>query len=520
MTAGIIDWTGPYKLSINGKLVDGPSTIDVLNPATDEVVGKAPAASAEQMEEAIAAARAAFPAWAALSWEERSGYIQRYADALEAQAGDLAKLLTMEQGKPLKTPAGRVGGEVETGAAIFWVREVGLRQLKNEVIEDTDEHTVEIHRTPLGVVGAILPWNFPVLLGLWKVAPCLITGNTMILKPAPTTPLTSLRFGEIAQEIFPPGVLNIVSGGNELGQQLTEHPNIDKISFTGSTATGKKIMASSAGTLKRVTLELGGNDPAIVLPGTEVTDELVKTLFEGAFGNSGQWCIAVKRVYVHDSIYDTFRDKFVALAKAAKVGNGLEEGVDFGPIQNKMQYGKLQDMFADVEKNGYNVPVGGKIDESLPGNFVPLTVVDNPPHDSRIVQEEPFGPIVPLIKYSDVEDAIAKANDTRYGLGGSVWGPPAEANAVALRLETGTVWVNEIHVHGIDIPFGGHKESGMGVENGEEGLSEFTNTKTLMFKKGGGGAPPHPPPNPRGNHPHKQHTQPRQTPPRHPHKTT
>ncbi len=482
-STGIIDWSGPYRLSIGGKLVEGTTTFDVVNPATDEVLAQAPAASAEQMEEAIAAARDAFPAWSALSWEERSGYIQRYADALESQADELARLLTLEQGKPLKTPAGRVGGEVETGAAIFWVREVGQRKLPTEVIEDTDEHTVEIHRTPLGVVGAILPWNFPVLLGLWKVAPCLITGNTMVLKPAPTTPLTSLRFGEIAQEIFPPGVLNIVSGGNELGQQLTEHPHIDKISFTGSTPTGKKIMASGAGTLKRITLELGGNDPALVLPGTEVTDELVNTIFEGAFGNSGQWCIAVKRIYVHDSIYNEFRDKFVALAKTKKVGNGMEEGVDFGPIQNKMQYGKLIDMFADVKKNGYDVPVGGTIDESVPGNFVPLTVVDNPPHDSRIVQEEPFGPIVPLIKYSDVNDAIAKANDTRFGLGGSVWGPPAEANAAALRLETGTVWVNEIHVHGIDIPFGGHKESGMGVENGAEGLAEFTNTKTLMFKK-------------------------------------
>ncbi len=476
--SGTIDWIGPYRLSIGGKLVDAPTTFDVPNPATDELVGKAPAASAEQMEEAIAAARAAFPAWSALSWEERSAYIQRYADALEAQKDELARLLTLEQGKPLHSMA-----SVETDYAIYWVREVGQRKLPTEIIEDTDEHTVEIHRTPLGVVGAILPWNFPVLLGLWKVAPCLITGNTMVLKPAPTTPLTSLRFGEIAQEIFPPGVLNIVSGGNELGQQMSEHPGVDKISFTGSTATGKKVMASGSTNLKRITLELGGNDPAIVLPGTEITDQLIETLFWAAYGNSGQWCIAVKRLYVHDSLYDTFRDKFVAFAKKQKLGNGLDPDTDLGPIQNKMQYGKLQDLFADVEKNGYTVPVGGKIDESLPGNFVPVTVVDNPPHDSRVVQEEPFGPILPLLKYSSVDEAVAKANETRFGLGGSVWGPEAEANAVALRIETGTVWVNEIHVHGVDIPFGGHKESGMGVENGAEGLAEFTNTKTLMFKK-------------------------------------
>jgi acyl-CoA reductase-like NAD-dependent aldehyde dehydrogenase len=483
VTAGQIDWNGPYKLSINGKLVDAPTTFEVINPATDGVIAEAPAGSTEQLDQAIAAARAAFPKWAALSWEERSAYIQRYADALEAQRDELARLLTTEQGKPLKTPSGRVGGEVETDAAIYWVREVGKRKLPTEILEDTDDHWVEVHHTPLGVVGAILPWNFPVLLGLWKVAPCLITGNTMVLKPAPTTPLTSLRFGEIAQEIFPPGVLNIVSGGNELGQHLVEHPDVDKISFTGSTATGKKIMAGGAGTLKRITLELGGNDAAIVLPGTEVTDQLVETLFEAAYGNSGQWCIAVKRLYVHDSIYDTFRDKFVALARAKKVGNGLEPDTDFGPIQNKMQYNKLIDMFADVKANGYTVPVGGTIEQDQPGNFVPITVVDNPPHDSRIVQEEPFGPILPLLKYSTVDEAVQKANDTRFGLGGSVWGPPEEANKVALRLETGTVWVNEIHVHGIDLPFGGHKESGMGVENGAEGLAEFTNTKTLMFKK-------------------------------------
>jgi acyl-CoA reductase-like NAD-dependent aldehyde dehydrogenase len=478
-----VDWTGPYRLSINGKLVDGQGTFEVFNPATDEVIAAAPAASAKQLDEAVAAARGAFGTWSALSREERSAYLQRYADALEANRDELARLLTTEQGKPLKTPSGRVGGEVETDAAIYWVREVGKRALPVEVIEDTDEHRVEVHHTPLGVVGAILPWNFPVLLGLWKVAPCLITGNTMVLKPAPTTPLTSLRFGEIAQSIFPPGVLNVVSGGNEQGAQLVEHPHVDKISFTGSTATGKKVMAGGAGTLKRITLELGGNDPAIVLPGTEVTDELVNTLFEASYGNSGQWCIAVKRLYVHDSIYDTFRDKFVALARSKKVGNGLEPDTDFGPIQNKMQYDKLIDLFADVEQNGYDVPVGGRIDQSLPGNFVPITVVDNPPHDSRIVQEEPFGPILPLLKYSTVDEVLHKANDTRFGLGGSVWGPQVEANKVALRLETGTVWVNEIHVHGIDIPFGGHKESGMGVENGAEGLAEFTNTKTLMFKK-------------------------------------
>src|SRR5271166_2258123 len=212
--------------------------------------------------------------------------------------------------------------------------------------------------TPLGVVGAITPWNFPVLLGLWKVAPCLLTGNTIVLKPSPYTPLTSLRFGEIARQVLPPGVVNIVSGGNELGQWLTDHPDINKISFTGSTATGRRVMASAATNLKRVTLELGGNDAAIVLPDADY-GPLIPTLFDAAFGNSGQWCIAVKRLYVHADIRRDFVDRFVAYARTKKVGDGMDPQSDLGPIQNRMQYNKLLDLFDDINRNGYDVKLGG-----------------------------------------------------------------------------------------------------------------------------------------------------------------
>jgi acyl-CoA reductase-like NAD-dependent aldehyde dehydrogenase len=372
-------------------------------------------------------------------------------------------------------------GEVD--AAIYWVREVGKRQLPVETIEDTEEHTVEVHHTPLGVVGAITPWNFPVLLGLWKIAPCLVTGNTMVMKPSPYTPLTTLFFGELAQKVFPPGVLNIVSGGNELGQIMTGHPDIAKISFTGSTATGKKVMASSASNIKRLTLEMGGNDPAIVLADCDWRQAL-PDLFWAAFGNSGQWCIAIKRLYVHSSIHKEFVDAFVDFAKEMRVGDGMDPSTDLGPIQNKMQYNKLLDLFADTRERGYNIRLGGTIDESLAGNFVPVTIVDNPPEDSRIVQEEPFGPILPIIAFDNIDDVVERANATSFGLAGSVWGGDRDqAISVAKRLETGTVWVNEIHIHGIDIPFGGHKLSGMGVENGREGLAEFTNTKAYMFHK-------------------------------------
>lgn len=467
-----------FRLLIGGRLVDAPSTFDVLNPATGALLAKAPAASAEQLEEAVAAANKAFPAWAALSQDERGAYLTRYADALEAAKDDLITLLTLEQGKPRHSMA-----TAEVEAAIFWVREVAKRRLKREIIEDTATHTVEIDHVPLGVVGAITPWNFPVLLSLWKVAPALLTGNTMVLKPSPYTPLTSLFFGEVAQAVLPVGVLNIVSGGNELGQQMTEHESIAKISFTGSTATGKRVLASGSGTLKRVTLELGGNDAAIVLDDADWRP-LIPALFDAAFGNSGQWCIAIKRLYVHASIHRAFVDAFVAHAKTKRVGDGMDPRSDLGPVQNRMQFDKLVSLFDDTREQGYKVPLGGEIDLSQSGNFVPVTIVDNPPEASRIVQEEPFGPILPIIAFDDVDDVVSRANASPFGLGGSVWGADRKkAEAVARRLETGTVWVNEIHIHGIDIPFGGHKQSGYGVENGTEGLQEFTNTKTYMFHK-------------------------------------
>lgn len=467
-----------FKLLINGDLVNADRRFSVFNPATNEVIANAPEGSCAQLEEAVQAAKKAFLTWSSFSAEQRGEYILKFADALESRKEELAALLTLEQGKPFHSMA-----TDEVAYAIYWVREVGKRRLPVEVIEDTDEHVVEVHHTPLGVVGAITPWNFPVLLGLWKVAPCLVTGNTMVLKPSPYTPLTSLFFGEIAAKIFPRGVLNVVSGGNELGQQMTEHPDIAKISFTGSTATGQKVMQSGASNLKRITLELGGNDAAVVLEDAD-WESIIPTLFWAAFGNSGQWCIAVKRLYVHSSIHAQFVKAFVEFARSKKVGDGMDPSTDLGPIQNKMQYNKLLSLFKDTAEQGYKVPLGGVIDESLAGNFVPVTIVDNPPENSRIVREEPFGPILPIIAFDSVEEVVTKVNDSPFGLAGSVWGRDrARAIEVAKRIQAGTVWVNEIHIHGIDIPFGGHKMSGMGVENGHEGLCEFTNSKTYMFKK-------------------------------------
>jgi acyl-CoA reductase-like NAD-dependent aldehyde dehydrogenase len=473
-----ISFDAPYVMSIDGKLVTTEKTFDVYNPATNAVLAQAPKGTPEQLEAAVASAKKAFPSWAALSWQARSEYISRFADALDACKEELTTLLTLEQGKPRHSMA-----KTEVEASIYWVREVAKRQVLPEIVEETEQHRVEVHYTPLGVVGGITPWNFPVLLSLWKVAPCLIMGNTMVLRPSTSTPLCTLRFGELAQQILPPGVLNVITGPSSLGQRMTEHPDIAKISFTGSTDTGKHILASAAGTIKRVTLELGGKDPAIVLPDADIPS-IIEPLFWAAFGNSGQWCIGVKRLYVHASIYDTFVKAFVDYAKTKTVGDGMDPKTDFGPIQNRTQYKKVVDLFNDVKQHGYKIILGGDIDESAAGNFLPLTIVDNPPDDSRIVQEEPFGPILPILSYDTIDEVVARANDTTFGLAASVWGGNRDqAIAVAHRIEAGTVWVNEIHIHGIDVPFGGHKQSGLGVENGRGGLICFANSKTYMFKK-------------------------------------
>ena len=469
---------GPYYLSIGGQLVVAEDAIEVINPATGAGLARAPAASIAQLDEAIGAARTAFKSWSALGYEARQRYLEAYADALDAHRDELARLLVLEQGKPLKTMA-----EPEVDQAIAWIRQIAARRIPVEIVEETDSHLVELHHTPLGVIGAITPWNFPVLLALWKVAPALITGNTMVIKPSPFTPLTSLRFGQIAQSVLPPGVLSVVSGNDELGPHMTAHPDIAKISFTGSTATGKHVIRSAAGTMKRVTLELGGNDAAIVMPDAD-WEAIVPQLFWGAVGNSGQWCVGIKRLYVHRSFHAQFVAAFVAYAARQKMGDGLDPEVTVGPVQNRMQFDKVKGILEDIKAQGYKVVLGGAVDPDRPGYFVPVTVVDNPPEDALIVQEEQFAPIVPIIAYDDVDDVVERANDSPYGLGGSVWGRDTTAAvAVANRLETGMVWVNEIHTQGVDIPFGGHKQSGLGTEHGDEGRRLFTNPKTILIRK-------------------------------------
>lgn len=466
--------TSGFAMLIGGDLRTGGAVFPVINPATGAVFAMAPEADPQDLDKAVAAAQAAQSGWEQLGWDGRAALLVQLADAIEAKADALASLLTTEHGRPL--PAAR--GEI-LGTAGF-IRGTAALRLPVEVLRDTPERRVELQRVPLGVVGAITPWNLPVMLGAAKIAPNLLAGNTVILKPAPTTPLTLLEIGRIAADILPAGVLNILTGGNELGAALTAHPGIAKITFTGSTQTGKRVMAAAAATLKRVVLELGGNDPAIVLPGTD-WQPLIPRLFWGAFLNSGQLCIATKRLYVHDSIYGEVLAALVQFARGVTTGEGLA----LGPVQNRMQYEKLLDLIAESRASGHRFALDGTAAPMGPGYFLPPTILDNPPEDSRIVQEEQFGPILPVLRYATVEEAIARANASTMGLGASVWGPGAAA--VAARLRSGTVWVNEIHVFGADLPMAGHRESGIGAERGLAGLVECTDLRLVKLARAAGG---------------------------------
>jgi acyl-CoA reductase-like NAD-dependent aldehyde dehydrogenase len=455
-----------FRMLIDGELTAGASQFEVLNPATEDVVALCPKADVDQLERAIAAARKAFPAWAAKSFDDRASLLVAIADAIAARADEFARLLTAEQGKPLDQAMYEVMGTT------FVLRAFAEMRIADKVIRDDGGSRVIEHRTPLGVVASITPWNFPMILLANKLGPCLLTGNCMVAKPAPTTPLTSLLMGEVMADLLPAGVFNIICDENELGPALTGHPDIDKIAFTGSTGTGKKVMASAAAGVKRVTLELGGNDAAIVLDDIEPAIAAQK-VFQGAMTNAGQICVAVKRAYVHESIYDAFCEEIVKLAEAAVVDDGTRQGTTIGPVQNRMQYEKVKSLIESA-RNGGTFLAGGDIPDRR-GYFIPPTIVKDLDDDAPLVREEQFGPVLPILKFSDIDDVVQRANASEYGLAGTVWGRDVKrATEVAQRLDTGTVWVNQHLAIEATIPFRGAKQSGLGGELGESGLLEYT----------------------------------------------
>ena len=455
-----------YHMLVDGELVAGTTMFEVINPATAESFALCPKADEAMVERAVAAAKRAFPAWSATAIEERARLINRLADLLESRAGEFASLLTREQGKPLDQAMFEVMGSIFTLRAFAAMR-IDVKTLKNE-----GGNTVIEHRTPLGVVVAITPWNFPVILLMNKLGPALVTGNTMVAKPAPTTPLTSLLFGEICQQVLPAGVVNIVCDQNDLGAKLTTHRDVAKVTFTGSTATGKKVMAAAAEGVRRVTLELGGNDAAIVMDDVD-PKQAARKVYGGAMANAGQICVAIKRAYVPEPMYDAFCEELARLAREAVVDDGSKQGTTIGPIQNKAQYDKVVALIEDAKARGTVLAGGEPLDR--PGYFIPPTIVRDLDDTAPLVREEQFGPVLPVLKYSDIDDVVARANDSEYGLGGTVWGKDlARATAVAKRIDTGTVWVNQHLAIDANIPFRGTKQSGLGGELGEAGFHEYT----------------------------------------------
>lgn len=473
-----------YSMIINGKPVNAAATINVINPATEEVFAMVAAGDTSHVDAAVAAARAAFPAWSSTSDAERQRLIHGLAGLLEANMPELMELITLESGKPMGGLNG-VGSGMEVGGSIAWTQCTASLSLPVEVIQDTAEARIEVHRKPLGVVGSITPWNWPLMIAIWHVMPALRVGNTVIIKPSVNTPVATLRFVELANTILPPGVLNIVTGTSSsgIGAAIARHPDINKIVFTGSTPAGKEIMVNGAGNLKRLTLELGGNDAGIVLPDVDIK-EVAPKLFGVGFHNNGQTCACLKRLYVHESIYAELCAELVNIARQTVVGNGMTPGTQLGPVQNQSQLKFVKTLVEDAREQRARILCGGK-EIPGPGYFFEPTLVADVSNGIRLVDEEQFGPVLPIIKYRDIDEAIRLANDNPNGLGGSIWSrDTAKAAKLAQRLECGTAWVNEHGAIQPDAPFGGVKQSGLGVEFGHYGLEEYTSIQTVKVMKG------------------------------------
>ncbi|KAK3338694.1 aldehyde dehydrogenase domain-containing protein [Neurospora tetraspora] len=478
-----IDFTTFYNV-INNELKSTPTTRTAINPSTLAPLPPVPVSTKSDVDAAVSAAKAAFPSWRDTPVDERSALIDTFADAIRANFMEFASLLALE-GKP------PMAAQFEVDFAIKHLKGTAQLRLEEEVVEDTEEKLVKVRYTPLGVGVGIVPFNYPVFLGLGKLGPAVLAGNAFIWKPSPYTPNTALKLVELAAKIFPPGVVQALSGEEDLGPWLTAHPDIRKISFTGSTPTGKKVMAACASTLKRVTLELGGNDAAIVCEDVDLAQVVPKVAL-GAFNNAGQLCVDIKRIFVHEKIYDQFLAGMVEAVKTFKFGGSDDtEGAFFPPVQNAMQFEKVKEMFAQIKKEGWKPAIGGEVEAEAgekKGYYFKPTIIDNPPEESRIVQEEPFGPILPVLKWNGDEDEVVRmANNTDMGLGASVWSSDLErAERIAKRLEAGSLWINTHQDLHANVPFGGFKQSGMGHDWGIIGLKGWCNTQSLLLRRSGG----------------------------------
>jgi len=470
-----------YPMIINGQSVLTDHTVDVINPATAKPFASIAFGTPEHVDQAVSAAKSAFASWSNTPMQERDRLVLELASAMEANMPELMTLVTQESGKPLNGLNG-VGSGMEVGGSIAWTQYTTSLELPVETVQDDDQALVKVYRKPLGVVASITPWNWPLMIAIWHIMPALKAGNTVLIKPSSLTPTATLEMVKLANEILPAGVLNIVTGEAEVGNAISTHKDINKIIFTGSTQTGKAIMSNSVDGLKRLTLELGGNDAGIVLPDVDV-ETILPNLFGAIFHNNGHTCACLKRLYVHESQYDEISQGLAKLAKSVVLGDGLDESTELGPVQNARQLAVVESLVDDAKKQGGTILCGG---ERLAGNgyFYKPTVVTNITDGDHLVDEEQFGPVIPVIKYTDVEEVIERANKNPCGLGGSIWSRDIEhAQQLAMRLECGISWVNEHGGVQPNAPFGGVKQSGFGVEFGQHGLHEYTSLQTVKINR-------------------------------------
>jgi aldehyde dehydrogenase (NAD+) len=455
--------------------------MEVINPATEEVIAAVAAADADDVEGAVAAARAALGGpWGQMSARERGRLVSKLADRLMERADAVARLETLHNGKPISESRNI---EIPAAAECFEYYAGWADKVMGETIPVKGNHLTYTLREPIGVVAAIVPWNFPLLLAAWKVAPALACGNTVILKPASQTPLTALALGEIAIEVgLPPGVLNVITGpGSRVGQALVEHPGIDKIAFTGDTSTGKSIMRAAADTLKRITLELGGKSPNLVLADADV-EAAVRGATIGIFYGKGEVCAAGSRLLVDRTIKNEFIDKLAARARKMAPGDPLDPKTRFGAIASKKQMETVLRYIESGRSEGASLVAGGERADigTGKGYFVQPTVFADVRPEMTIAREEIFGPVLAAIEFADLDEAIAKANDSQYGLAAGVWTRDIKkAHYVARRLQAGTVWVNTYNVYDTAAPFGGYKQSGFGREMSAHALEHYTQVKSV-----------------------------------------
>jgi acyl-CoA reductase-like NAD-dependent aldehyde dehydrogenase len=470
--------TAGFPNIVNGQRIESSRLIKISDPVTGEELASVTDSQKDGLDQAVQAAKAAFPHWSNKTWNERRAVLASAMAELKAHTDELCTILTAENGRPYSIAQFEVAWVFDT-----YVPALFQLELPDTTWNETGVGQITKRYVPLGVVAAISPWNLPFLLSFTKVLPALLAGNTVVLKPAVFTPLTVLRAADYIREILPPGVLNVISGGDDLGPWMTSHPDFQKVSFTGSSDTGRKVFASAAATLKHLTLELGGNDPGIVLPDAD-PQAIAEHLFRSMFLLSGQGCITLKRLFVHESIYQALTEALISCARHQKLGDGFDPETTLGPIQNRPQFTRMQTTWKEIQKAKIPILYQGEVPSEDAGMFFPVTLLDNPPAEAAYVTQENFGPLRAVIKYRDIDEAVRLANGTPYGLGASVWGTdPDSLEAVARRLDAGTVWINQHLNPHPNVPFSGHKNSGIGIEFGEDGLKEFCNVQVIADRR-------------------------------------